>query len=400
MKKYIYLFSDYYYFYLVAYGLINMLYANYLVSDIVNLTLFLFAIYQFASKRLKVGDILVLIYMTYCVCSIIINDNWHIGKSAIKMDMFPIAYYALARFHPSKANTMMDNMKWPLIFAMICGLYLYVNPPGWYTAWKMRNWTTEGNEFLFYERMRLSGFWPWSYWLGYGSLFFIMYQMKKYVFDNIRDKYFSIWICIAILVLFLAQQRVAIVYFFVYFVALTWFATRYNHNAGKLLIRIWLVIILGAVSIIFALNYIDESGLVEYVLNRSVNREDNLIEERFNLYKHLFNNISFWGDGMGQHSHEIFYMTGDHTNAITDCDYLRLLNEIGYMGFTILCMVILYSIKKGLKNIKVNFFELNIVGFLLVAMIGANPFELAILHSYIYWYAIGYINSGKNLIYK
>ena len=147
----------------------------------------------------------------------------------------------------------------------------------------------------------------------------------------------------------------------------------------------------------FFLSYINDMNLMDYIVNRTVNKENNLVEERWLQYAKFFNTITPLGSGIGSLSHVML----DHTRrTINDCDYLRLLNEVGLVGFSLLSIIIISSIVKGIKNYKIYFFEVNVLIFMLISMLGANPLEVDQLHPMMYWYCMGRIQSGDSRIHQ
>ena len=135
---------------------------------------------------------------------------------------------------------------------------------------------------------------------------------------------------------------------------------------------------------------------VDYVLNRTINEEDGLIKERILLFEDFFKYMSLLGYGLGRFGHNalIYDMP-----SITDCEYLRIICELGFIGLTIFFIIYFTVIYKGFKIIKNNFFVFFCLGYYLAAMIGATPLEAISQHSFLIWYCLGHIVS-KSVIVK
>lgn len=107
--------------------------------------------------------------------------------------------------------------------------------------------------------------------------------------------------------------------------------------------------------------------------------------------------VTFLGSGIGRYSHSIF-LTGS-TLAITDQQYLRILYETGYLGCLGYGFISLAIILRGLKNLKNNLFELSVIIFFLIAMMGANCLSQFDMHTAIFWLCCGRIyNNYRNCI--
>lgn len=140
--------------------------------------------------------------------------------------------------------------------------------------------------------------------------------------------------------------------------------------------------------IVILVVYIDQD-LIQYILNRSVNNESNMVSDRIGLYSKWLDDITFLGKGLGFSSH--FARVFNDNNMISDCDYIRILNEEGLVGISILTIIFATILIIGIGKLRHHFFEYSIVIFLLVAMIGAAPLEHLPLHPYMYWYCIGWV---------
>ena len=125
---------------------------------------------------------------------------------------------------------------------------------------------------------------------------------------------------------------------------------------------------------------------LNYLYYRSVDMEDNLVDERVGMFSEYINGISFWGSGLGKYSHNalIFDMP-----SIADCEYIRLLNELGLFGAFLFFGIIVSSYVRLFKNKKLYSYEMVCISFFLAAMIGATPLESVSQQPFLLWYCVG-----------
>lgn len=384
---------DNYYLIFVFLGLWTFIGFREFQSFLLPLFVFVFLL-VIANKSFKYisMDILIYVFIAYQLISVFFSDYsvyiWYLG---IKNQVIPILFYFIGRSVIFSDNNLIKNMKIPLLFAFISALILYFWHPGWYIARKMANLTSNVSDQAFYENTRLSGFWSWSYTMGYSSLFFLMY----YFVDIFKEKVSRITyliLAIALLVLFFAQQRATIAYLFLYIAFLTVVGPKaYKKKLGK----IWIFLIFAIIGVtVFILNYSDQT-YIDYVLNRTFNSDTNIVAERIETFSSFWN-VSLFGDGLARYGHDVLQF---NMKSITDCEYIRMMAELGIVGCFILFFIFYRTIKRGLEFRKNFFFEVNVILFYLVAMIGAAPFETLAMQPFLFWYCMGRI-FNPNLLYN
>lgn len=345
--------------------------------------------------KIKPIDMLVILYIFYSsstyLWSNVAFDEYLNG--GIKSQLLPMAFYFIARSPLYKNNAMLYNMRIPLLFAFISALLLYFWQPSWYMEFRTKDMEIGNSSHSWFEHTRLSGFWGWSYVLGYAALFYIMFELKRKFIDKENVQNFLFSMIVAFLVLFFAQQRVSIAYSLLFLVLLMFVVSKNKVNFVKSLTILMLGVGVLAVGIyIIISNYMDPKFL-EYVLNRSVESDSNIVADRFSMFDSHITSIPLFGKGLGSYSHYVISKLGKE--GISDCDYIRLPNEIGLVGFFNLTLIIVGILIMGIKNVRKNFFEVNVVLFLLCSMIGAAPLEAWTLHPFMYWYCMGRIVSNN-----
>ena len=136
------------------------------------------------------------------------------------------------------------------------------------------------------------------------------------------------------------------------------------------------------------LNYAD-TDLIDYVLSRSVQSDENIMNQRVQMFGDFWN-VSFCGEGLGKYGHAALIY---NKPSITDCEYIRLMAELGIMGCVILFIIYLKSILRAFVHRKTLFFEFCIISFFLASMIGATPLENQSMQPFLFWFCMGRINS-------
>ena len=107
------------------------------------------------------------------------------------------------------------------------------------------------------------------------------------------------------------------------------------------------------------------------------------------MFSTLFDNISVFGQGIGRFSNEAKLYGYP---SIMDSEWIKLLCEIGIVGVSLIVIFFIRIIKMGLSNYKNNFFELSVIIFFLISMIGSNSLEQPIVkHSVFLWFCAGQI---------
>ena len=335
-------------------------------------------------------DGLVVLFMTYLLLSFFFSNYrlsiWYYG---VKSQMIPMLFYFIGRNRLFEDNKFLERMRIPMLIAMVVGLLLYFWAPDWYMARRTAGLAEDSSLNAFHEVTRLSSFWPWSYAMGFGSLFYFMYYSKDFFLQKVDYKKIG-YLIIAVLTLFFAQQRVSIAFFCLYLVYMTVFA---NRRYRKRLFYLWGFMFLAAIGIyVFMINYADGS-FVEYVLNRSTDSDSNIVVDRFGLFADLWH-VSMLGDGLGRYGHMVLMY---NMRSITDCEYIRLMAELGIIGCSIFALIYYKALRKAFHHRKIFMFEMMVVLFYLVAMIGATPLENDSMQPFLFWYCIGRIANGELL---
>lgn len=340
----------------------------------------------------KSFDFIVLLFIFYQILSPTLFTHQALWYYGIKAQVMPILFYFFGRSKCFLENKMLDRMKWPMVIAFLLGLLLYFWSPGWYIARRTANLTEYATAINYYEVTRLSSFWPWSYAMGFGALYFIMYFSKD-LFKNKVDRTTYPFLLIAVMVLFFAQQRVTIGFFFIFLALVT--LLNFKQYKKKLVVFWIFIISLFAIFVFFVFNYMD-SDFIDYLVNRSIGSDENIVVQRFNMFGSFWK-VSLFGAGVGNFGHAALIY---HLPSITDNEYIRFMAELGIIGCFFFGIIYMGSLIRAVRLVKYFRFELCILLFFAIAMIGATPFEYDVMQNFLFWYCIGRINNSNILIQR
>lgn len=378
-----------YYYFIVLLGFTSMIGIQDWYSFLILIPIFIL-FFTFRTIKFRFFDLVVLSFMFFCMVSVIwSNAPLIVGYYGLKEEIIPILFYFIARSSGFQNNSFFENMKYPLVIAFICAIALYFFPPAWYVNFKMKNLSADATSTVIYEHTRLSGFWGWSYFMGYSSLFFIMYQINKLLRDEKTSICNILFVFTALIVLFFAQQRVSIVFFFLYLIIVTIYAYKKKMPNRSALKFFWLVIVIVGVVIYYLMAYCLDADFTDYVFNRTVDLEDNVLTERFGMFSDILQ-VSFLGDGLGTHIHSA---ASFRLKVISDCDYVRILAQYGIWGSCMLICILFDTLIKGTVILKYVLFDFLVILFLCISMTGAAPLSHTPLQPYLYWFCIGHIQS-------
>lgn len=390
-------FVDNYYWLFVIVAIIDFFLSIDLDSILILGTLYSFCVILVYNYTFKQFDVLIFGWIFYQLLSVLFSSyDLQLFYYGIKLQIIPILFYFLGRSSLFSNNNLMEKAYYPLLISMLFGLYTYFLQPDWYLSKKMSFFGDDLGSVTsqsFYESTRLSSFWPWSYFMGYSSLLFIMYFFKELFKDKIKFKFIS-FIIISILVLFFAQQRVSIVFFMIYIIFMFKFSGFSHKSRWYFAFAIFASVALGIFYVI--VNYISPEYL-NYILQRSVKSDNSIVGSRFAMYLYHFS-ISLFGEGLGKYGHMAYYL--HNSFAIGDNDYLRLIMELGVFGLIYLFIIYLYSFIRFIKFKKYFKFEIMVLFFFSCAMIGGTPLENSVMQPFFWWFCIGRLFNRELIDYK
>lgn len=345
------------------------------------------------NRGYRLADILVVIFVLYNLLTYLFNFDYpfELYAQSIRDQVLPISFYFVARSKQLSNNHLVDNMIYITFVFYLIGLILFFFPPEWYLSHKLASIGEDVGGNMLYEMTRMSSVWGHSYFVGYSSLFVIMYLMIQRYFHHKRYRFDNSILVVSFISIIFAQQRVSIAFLLLFLILFIVYSV--IHKKLKLesaMIGIMGFLLIGYIFFHIIFSYMDES-YIDYILNRSINSDENLVDKRIEMFDVFIETISFWGSGLGKYGHNALKFD---MPSIADCDYIRLPNEIGIFGMVLFLIIVTLGGISMLKKKKLFCFELMCISFYLVAMIGATPLENATQQSFFLWYCLGRIHNG------
>ncbi len=360
-------------------GFVEML--GYNGGAISRLYIYLIILYslKFLLTNAKFLDYIFLLFILVLVISSLINNyNDHLFNVGLH-EISYMSFFYLARSKTLNGNRIIKQGIPVYIIVCIIGLYLFIAMPSWYMDYKMKEWFLRWDKDRILEMMRLSAFWQYPYWISYGGAIIYTFLLYHSYLNKRMERIMIVLLAFIFLTLLLAQQRTPI--YWVLFISIA-------YGVVKKKISIILGIFLFTI-IIFASNIVS-SDFVDKFINKieDASNVSTFIQKRQDIFSSFYKKeISVFGDGIGRYSHDAYILF--RQDAITDHNYMKILYENGIFGCLGFSFFIIYSIIKGIKNLKNSIFELCIVFYYIVGMLGANCISNGQQHAAIFWFCCG-----------
>lgn len=350
--------------------------------------------YMFKNRYI-IFDFLIILYLVYILCNIIIIDyKFHdeMVYYACWTQVIPIFFYFIGKGTKDLSMTnVLYRMKWPISFSVICGMYFFFQPPGWYMQMKMDQLDVETNEHFVMEIFRLSSFWGHPYQIGYATLLFFLYLMYNILNNSPQGRqkmihYSLITLCVVCLVL--AQLRVtiavSILLLFYYIVMLK------KENVGNLIMAMLFVLLVLVGGTFYVMS--SESETSTYIVNHvAMFFDQEALSNRLDHTAGGISDYSLLGDGFGRYG----FLARKHNGwALVDQEYQRHLAELGFCGISILALILAFTFKKCFCK-KYLLLETGVFLFFVIAMMGASVLSNEHQYNFIFWFCVGKIWSCK-----
>ena len=320
-------------------------------------------------------------------------------ENALRGQIFCMVFFFIGKDHPQIAEDFFRKGLFPYIVVCIAALGLYIKMPSWYLTMKLMNTTSNWTDGYILEMSRLSGFWPFPYWVSYGGGIFYCYLAAKCYKSMYMNMKIITLMVFLLIILFLAQQRAPLIYscfVTIYFIVL---AVYRNKTRDKYRSYILLFFVLSFVSL-YAVSQFMNADMLERMVEKmgKANYSSSFLSERADLFSHFYDKkITFWGDGLGRYSHVAL---SKGLPAITDHQYLKIVYESGIWGCLGYGLIIIISLIHGALKWRENLFPLTIMGMYIMAMAGANCLAVSEEHAGIFWLCCGLIFAKKENFFE
>ena len=394
MKKYVLLLFHNYFGVLTISSVISIIGGNmWLFTFSMPIMLFFLAWKSKCSKK-NLFDILMILIFISVALSWFVNSYPYksimIFRYLITQGAFMAAYYIGRNIDMNVTYKVFHNALLPGLICAVLGLILYVYQPAWYLA-NIDNPTT-------LESFRLRSVFSSPYVLSYMSFFLLSYLialdfkvLPAHYLDSVSLKVrISSYILLSSILLFCMMRAPIAGVLISLFIALlhTAFVRR------KFSMLIYTVISMAVLCVLvwnIMQRYMDMESIMFLLekLEVATDSSGDFYEKRATLF---VADDTLWGDGAGRHA---IYAEQYNLDSIRDTCYQRLFQEVGCIGLMLHLLLFGCIIIKCLRHYKHLGFELSVMVFLLISMIGADPLATPDKHCFFYWLVIGRVASFK-----
>lgn len=340
--------------------------------DLILLLSGLYIFFSSSVKKMEGIDILLLIFLLCISLSSAFNNySTDLFYYGLRYQILLTIFFFVGKSEWFADWKFFDKMQMPIIAVSLIGLYLYLAQPSWYIAWKLQSTTEFSSESRILEMTRLSAFWQYPYWVSYGCALLYHYKLYTMFTSNVKKQDVLV-IFFLFFIIVLTQQRAPLlfivlstVFFYIYSFCTK---SKYQYKKFRRILNISIIaLVMGTLYVL--LNVLDEDRIL-FMINKIISADSgntSFLSERLGLYKDFQSMpVTFWGDGIGRYSHLAYQQ---NKLAITDCQYIQTLHETGYFGLIGYILLFIYLIVNGMRNIKLNIFEIGVLIFYLIALL-------------------------------
>lgn len=363
---------------------------QYLISILLPLSYFALAYSSYRKQRTIIFDVFIICILLSDIISWLLNDYRCQGVLILRHIIGPISYmmvyYVGRNISVDKCYKIFSASLFPALIVSLVGIYCFFFPPSWYFS------ILADGSFSSLETLRLHSIFSSPYQLAYWDsllLGFILFRIFQYNQSFSKYKYYIIVFVITITFCMMRTPMVGVIIFLLF--SLT-YSCVVKRKWYRLIYTILGVVIIGIMLFLVIKQTAEE--YVEFLFDKITvvtDEQSTFVEDRYNLY---VADESFFGDGAGRHN--IWADDYDIETSIRDGEYQKLLQEVGYVGLYIHILLIVCVMLKCMFHYKYLLFELSVMIFLLISMIGANPLSTLDKHCIIYWLIMGRVASFDN----
>jgi hypothetical protein len=368
---------------------------NWLNTFLIPLCIYFISFVLLKKEKVKLCrfDILFFLLLALPFVGWIFNSYPHKGILIFRYYMGECAFmfaYVIGRMLPIKHTykIFQYSIK-PAFICAILGFVFYVVQPQWYM--------NQITDFASLEQLRLRSIFASPYTCSYMSFFMIAFLLANdfklipnYQFYIQSKLKIVLYVVFTTLLLF-CMMRAPIAGCCISLMLAALYAAFVKHNF-KILIYTLIAAVIGLASIKITLDYFMDEKSQEFLLDKftlATDKDSDFISNRATLYEAQ---ETLFGDGAGRHP---IYAEDYGEVSIRDTCYQRLLQEVGWIGLIVYMIIFIGIILKCILYYKHLIFELGVLLFLLLSMIGADPLATPDKHCLFYWLIIGRVAGYK-----
>ena len=300
---------------------------------------------------------------------------------------FMMAYFIGCSLKDDEYDNLFQKCLKPVAILSVIGIYLFLFPPQWY----LDRMSHLGEEEITLEDQRMKSIFSSPYILSYISCILLTYVLFRIFQYGEPFKKYRYYILLHVVTLLLCMQRAPLGGAVVGFGgAILYYAVKYQ-RLSVLVRSLFLSLVLLLSTYFFISNSKDERvGYLRYKIESVIyNDETDFAESRYNI-SYMEVRHSLLGDGAGRHA---AWAGKYHSTNMPDGQYKKVMQERGDIGFAIFVIFLALVFLKCVIYVRYLCFELCIMIFLLVSMIGANP--LTQIHPYLFWLIMGRVSAFR-----
>ena len=295
-----------------------------------------------------------------------------------------------------------NRLLYSIVIVFTIGLIFYFLTPSWYVARNLEiinnQSGVEYNEINVLAQMRFSAFFGDSYYVSHLSVFAVAIAVFGVAYKKGKEKVLAyVGLTIGLLSSIACMHRAAILGSAIALILFAYFYLKTQNHLYKFYFGIIVIVLLLAIVIIFAGTGDRMDTLFEMLTNRV---DDNMslgkaLDER-KFTKELMDDMKFYIFGHGLGSGGVGMRAYGYP-GISDMQYVKMFYENGVVGAVLFILIILQTLRKGIKYIRYFLTEDVIILFILLAMLGSNSLSIYYFIVYPFWYAVGRINNSNYL---
>ena len=291
--------------------------------------------------------------------------------------VLPVFFYFFASQATGSKSKFYENTLRAIIFNFVVGFILYIQMPYFYRLYLYTNFGIGTNIILSSQYFNsLIGI------TLTGSLGVVgaLLSYKKIIKSQGRKGTTELIICIVALVLTLRRGAL---YSGIIAIAGIHYLSYFKYKLIKYRFLLFEIILIAGIVLWVSKEYPD---IFPMLLER-ISMFTEAFLERNDSWLDGMNNASnlIIGDGLGIYGHKVI---GYSTNYIADGYYFRMLAEIGVIGMFLFLGIIITSLLKGFRNLRVYYLETSVICVLLLQAVGSDTLSFQLIAP-IFWYSIG-----------
>lgn len=306
-----------------------------------------------------------------------------------------------------KEDKIYKSFLYATVVSIVVGFILLALRPSWYVAFLVNvfnnQWyssSAESASSIMETAFRFQSFFSDCYAISYfGSFSMCIILCDIYKKNRIINKTWLQVIMMGVLFIAIIMSgfRVAIVYVLLSFMWMMIYGTYTKNHKKKVFIGA-----LVAIVVLVLILLLTDNEYVVYLRERLVERFSDLsyesaMEGSRNTQQEKvlesWENVIF-GDGTGSHGAQARI---EGLPAITDGGYVKMLVENGLVGISLFALIMLSTLKMGIRHMKYYMVELLIIGYVLLSLLGANSLAMDWSYSLLFWFSVGRIWNKKVL---